>query len=352
MTSPVASIIRKSIRKDGEPYNILTFPTHERYETGLAQTGHNFYAFRAQGIKDWNDKYGKCPDNYILLDSKKEWSQLLLDVDFDFILSQNKFGQFQYALELSKRLHLPIVSLEHTLPFPGWPEKRLTDCQQMRGDFNVFISNYSIGKWGWQEQNDTYVIKHMVDTDVFNPGWEHTIGDIGPRKLHRATEQKNHILSVVNDWINREWCCNFSGWRRITNGLPVRVLGDTKGLSETAKSIDDLVNEYRSSRIFINTSTISPVPTALLEAMACGCAVVSTATCMIPEVIENGVNGFLSNDENELREYCVRLLNDEDLAKRLGYMAKETILNKFNKDRFLSEWNHVFNLAANKGYCL
>ena len=83
------------------------------------------------------------------------------------------------------------------------------------------------------------------------------------------------------------------------------MVGDTPGLSEPAASTEGLVATYQNSRIFLNTSTISPVPTALMEAMSCGCAVVSTATCMIPEVIEHGVNGFITNDTQEMKQYLV-----------------------------------------------
>ena len=64
MPSAVSTILRQASRDLDAPLNILTFPTHERYEQGLAQTGHNFYAYRAEGIKDWNPNYGQIPDNY------------------------------------------------------------------------------------------------------------------------------------------------------------------------------------------------------------------------------------------------------------------------------------------------
>ena len=51
MPNVMSSILRASTRKPDEKLNILTFPTHERYETGLAKTEHNFYAYRAEGIK-------------------------------------------------------------------------------------------------------------------------------------------------------------------------------------------------------------------------------------------------------------------------------------------------------------
>jgi len=332
MLSPLSCIIRAATRKPSEKLNILTFPTHERYESMLAKTGHNFYAYRAEGIKDWNETYAKLPDNYHLLDPALEGNQIPEYVDFDLVLSQNKFGQFQRAVELSSVLHLPLVSLEHTLPMPQWGEDTLSQVRNMRGHINLFISKYSIDAWGWEDRDDTGVITHGIDTDLFCP---------------KEGERSDEILSVVNDWINRDWCCGFGIWQEVIKGLPHKVLGDTPGLSQPAASIEDLVAAYQDSRIFLNTSTISPVPTALMEAMSCGCAVVSTDTCMIPEVIEHGVNGFITNDKEQMKQHLVDLLNDEDMAREIGDNARQTIVNRYSAEKFVSAWDHILYTASN-----
>lgn len=327
-----------------EKYNILCAPTHERYETGLAMTGHNFYAIRAEGIKDWNTTYAPLPPNYTLLDKELGAAQIPSHIHFDFVLSQNKFGQYQILKQFANKLHIPLISLEHTLPMPGWPPEVINDLKKCNGDINVFISSFSINQWGYNDRHPSVcVVHHMVDTDVFNPGEQFmSIPPYNPRETQ--------ILSVVNDWINRDIFCNFQGWKRITEGLPVRVVGDTPGLSKPAASVAELVGEYRNSLIFLNTSTVSPIPTALLEAMACGCAVVSTATCMIPEIIENGVNGYISNDEEELRKIIVDLLQKPRRCAELGYNAKKTIHDSFSKNKFINSWNRVFDVAANLPY--
>ena len=79
--------------------------------------------------------------------------------------------------------------------------------------------------------------------------------------------------------------------------------------------------------------------------MSCGSAVVSTATCMIPEIIENGVNGFISNDEEELKSYITQLLQDEELRTTIGKKARETILTKFSEEKFINNWNNIFKKA-------
>jgi hypothetical protein len=327
--NPVTSIYREFTRGEGRPLNILCSPTHERYESTLAKTGHNFYGITAtdgnnvavQGMKPWNETFAKRPSNYRLVGNT-----LPIDVGFDLVLSQNKFGQFQNLAPIARALQIPLISLEHTLPIPMWRPEALEQCRSFRGDKNVFISRFSQKEWFPDETFD--IIEHGVDTNTFSL---------------MGLEREPVCMSVVNDWINRDWCCGFGIWQSIVQGtLPVKVLGDTKGLSKPAESIEHLVTEYNKSLIFINTSTISPIPTSLLEAMSCGCAVVTTATCMIPEVIKDGYNGFLSNNPEELRERCIFLIQNPEIARKIGLNARKTIEEKFSVDRFVADWNRLF----------
>ena len=328
--NPISSIIRQATKKTDEPYIVLTAPTHEAYETNLCKSNAIFYALNHKGFKTWNPKYRPLPANYIPVDSIPD------GIQFDLVLSQNKFGQYQVLSDIARALHLPLISLEHTLPVPMWGRDIREGCVNMRGDINVFISEYSINEWQFNNFDPTVrVVKHGIDTEQFKPD--------------ESKKRKPYIFSCVNDWVNRDWCCGFTIWQKIINGkntLPTFVLGDTPGLSRPASSTEELINEYQTSAVFLNTSTISPVPTVLLEAMACGTPVVTTATCMIPEIIEHGVNGLMSNDINELRSYCELILSDEDLAKRLGENARKTIVEKFNANRFAEDWNKLFLEAS------
>ena len=333
----VKTILRDCIRKEGEPLNILSFPTHERYQENLSKTGHNFYLWQSEGIKPWIESYAKVPQNTILLNPDRGNNQLPVEVDIDIVLSQNKFGQFSISKQIADQLGLPLVSIEHTLPMQSWGVNELTQLYNMRGDVNIFISDYSRGKWGWSPE-EALVLHHGIDASEFSTSSE--------------VEREPRVLSVVNDWINRDWCCGFNLWKEITgfpeSPLPIFVIGDTPGLSQPASSTEELINEYRRSRVFLNTSLISPVPTSLLEAMSCGCAVVSTATCMIPEIIENGKNGYISNDPKELRSYVEKLLGDKELATEMGENARKTIIDEFSIDNFVNNWNQIFYGVLNE----
>lgn len=334
MPNPVASILRAATRRPLEPLSILTFCTHERYETGLSKTGHNFYAYRSPQVKNWNTVYAPVPANYTLLNQKKGHKQLPPDVEFDLVLSQNKFGQFQLAQAFARQLHLPLVSLEHTLPHTTWNQAQLDQCLAMRGDVNVFISEFSRERWGWKPE-EAEVVHHGVDTETFSPA---------------QCERKSYILSVVNqlNTPERKWCCGYDMWEEATKGLPRLHLGESPdGWSQPAKSIPDLVNHYREAAVFVDTASASPIPTVVLEAMACGAVVVSRGNAMVPEVIEHGVNGFICPTVDGMRKQLTEVLKNPGLYEHIGRAARQTILNRFSMDTFVTNWDRVLRKTAN-----
>jgi glycosyltransferase involved in cell wall biosynthesis len=301
--------------------NILVVgTTHERYEQALAMTGHSFYCV-SHG-KQWDYDYGKKPDNYILV------QEIPYHISFDLVLVHTSCERLATAIDLAKFFNLPVIRHTHTLPTS---QEEVAIFRSTSVHLNTFISEYSRNKWGFNSTN-SIVVEHGLDTDFWC--------------VDSHIERNNYLLSAVNLWAQRDWACGWSLWKQTINSnkseLPYRVIGKNPGLSEPAKSIEDLRQEYQSAKIFLNTSLHSPVPMSLLEAMACGCAIVSTNTCMIPEIIKHGYNGLLASNSEELREHCCRLLSDDELAKNLGENARNTIKLKHSLQKFTQSWNTVF----------
>jgi hypothetical protein len=328
--------ILRAINNTSGKFNILTFPTHEAYQSNLGKLPHTFYMWQGKGIKGWNSNFRQLPANHVLLDGTE--NQIRPDMKFDIVLSQNKFGQFAIADQIAASLNIPLISIEHTLPVPQWNQKYRNELLNMRGKVNVFISEYSINQWGFDSNDPTVrTVHHGIDSKTFAPALSK--GNLS-----------GSILTVVNDYINRDWCCGWSIYQRIANGLPTTPVGDTKGFSKPAGSVKELVSFYQNASVFLNTSTISPVPTALMEAMACGCPVVTTATCMIPEIVKDGVNGFISNDEDYLRMRLQWCLSNPEEAAKIGQAARETIVERFSLDGHLTKWDNIFKEVVGTGY--
>jgi glycosyltransferase involved in cell wall biosynthesis len=77
--------------------------------------------------------------------------------------------------------------------------------------------------------------------------------------------------------------------------------------------------------------------------MMCGLVIVSTNNHDVDLFLKNGVNGFYSNDPDELREYLLYLLKNPALCQKIGMEGRKTAMDIFNHDRYLKEWEDTIN---------
>lgn len=306
--------------------NILTCPTHERYQSNWSTLEANFWMVSGPGIKVWNDEYAVMPKNHSLIRNGPP------GVTFDIVLAQNRYDQLSRLKRVASEIGAPLILLEHTLPDPLWNQKQTREYSKIRGDFNVFISEGC--RQAWNGNEDDTVIEHGIDTDLF---------------VDNDTTRSNKLLSVVNDWINRDRFCGWNVYKKLVRGFQLNPVGHTPGFSEAAKDTAELVKKYNESLIFVNTSQVSPVPTSLMEAMACGCCAITTATCDIPSIVKNGYNGFISNDIDYLRDKIQWCLDNPDKARKMGQMARRTIVENYSLSRHCGEWSKFFKRVAQAG---
>jgi glycosyltransferase involved in cell wall biosynthesis len=341
MATPIGSILRQISRNNKDKFRCLTFPTHERYSSNLFAVNCDFYMIPyindqiTPGVKKngWIESYARMPKNHIMLPRKENLLEVIPNwLDFDFILGQHKFGQAQIALQLGQYFNIPVTLVDHTMPTDDNLRAAVPQLKQIRGDINIFISEFSRNEWGWSE-DEAEVIVHGVNTDLFKPS--------------NVTKQK-HVLAINNDWRNRGDILGFDIFERVVlkNNYPFRVIGDNPGLSAPAKNVYELVKAYNEATVFVNTSRYSPIPSVILEAMSVGLPVVSTDNCLISDIIIDDVNGFKTNDESLMAQRISMLLSSEKECKRLGEAARQTILERFPLNRFTERWNEVFEKAG------
>lgn len=337
MPNAVQTIIRRATRKSGEKLNILCLSTHERYQSSMCETGHNFYAINFVNGKKWNEIYAPIPDNYHILPESYDAINVPPWLDFDLIVSQHKGTQFDICEKIADKLDIPLISVEHMLPDVEYTEEQKQNAKNKKGDINVFVSEHQ--KKQWNLKNCSCVVNPTgIDTNVFRPMPE--------------IKSEEFALTVVNNFIKRDEACGFTLWKEIVGfpsmmpTIPYRILGNTPGLSQPAPDIETLVKFYNAATFYLNTTICSSLPTVILEAMSCGCPVISTGTCLIPGfVIQDGENGFICNNIREFHEKSIILFKDKKLRTNMGEKARQTILNKFSKELFINRWNEIFKMA-------
>lgn len=325
----VRSIMRRAVRKD--ILNILVIGcTHERYEQTLAKTNHNFYSYKMG--KEWDKSYGEVPSNYKLV------NEIPYSIDFDLVLVHTSDDRAVIGAQIARQFNIPIIRHTHTLPTDETEKSQHKDISKYI-NLNTFISHFSMQEWGYGDEykhGTADYINHGIDIDF----WSMNENDVkrGP-----------YCLSVVNFWKDRDWACGWNIWNdNIRPNLPTKVLGKNPGLSEPPKTIELLRSEYHAAEVFVNTSLNSPVPMSLLEAMACGCAVVSTNSCMMSEFIKDNENGFVCNGVGEMVNRCETLLKNPELARTIGLAGQQTIKDKFSLNGFIQNWNNAFNRTLYK----
>lgn len=102
---------------------------------------------------------------------------------------------------------------------------------------------------------------------------------------------------------------------------------------------------YNQSKVWLLTSYTEGLPGSVLEAMACGCVVISTDNDGSLEIIKHEQNGIIvpKGDLDCFIRQIDRVVTDSKLYSRLSTMAQETAKkytweNAFNKmDKFLKE---------------
>jgi glycosyltransferase involved in cell wall biosynthesis len=113
------------------------------------------------------------------------------------------------------------------------------------------------------------------------------------------------------------------------------------GLRETilfAGGVDEPMPYVRRFTVAVLCSESEGFSNALIEYMQAGRPVVCTDTGGNPELVQDGVNGFLVpvGDVCELADRIIKVLSDSCLAGKLGHAARETV-RAFSHTRMLEE---------------
>jgi glycosyltransferase involved in cell wall biosynthesis len=99
-----------------------------------------------------------------------------------------------------------------------------------------------------------------------------------------------------------------------------------------------------SAAVLALPSYSAGLPMALLEAMAAGVPVVASAVGGVPEVVADGISGFLAapGDCATLSRLLRKLLIDRQLAARVGAAGRETVRARFAPDKALARLEEVY----------
>ena len=114
------------------------------------------------------------------------------------------------------------------------------------------------------------------------------------------------------------------------------------------RSNSELVRLYNSADIFVQSSLSESINMALLEAMSCGLPIVASRVGGVPEIIQNGKNGILTNsgDSQDMAKAIRSLIDDPSLRSRISENNLAMIREKFGWNRVAERYQAVYEETA------
>lgn len=186
----------------------------------------------------------------------------------------------------------------------------------------------------------TLMINNGVDTEHYRPGARQdalfVIGTVG------RVQDVKHQAGLIDAFISLQALRPSDKGRLrlvivgdgpLREQLEARVaqarLGDSVTLAGERNDIADLM---RGFSVFALSSIAEGTPVTLLEAMACGLPVVSTAVGGIPELVQEGVTGYLvpADDPAAMAAALARYADDAQLCARHGAAGRARVDERYS----------------------
>lgn len=308
---------------------ILTWQVHGNYLLYLAKfSPHMFYLpveENGLGGRGHVFPYGKNVKDIPVADVKSS--------QFDCVLFQNLKNWLEDKDDIlsSEQTRLPRIYLEHRPPLED-PSEQVHPVANEHNMLLVHVTPFNALMW-----DSGSVATRVIDHGVFL------------MNEAKATYELGRGLTAVDNILTRGRHVGADIFRAACDdGVPLDLIGmnseDAGGLGVIQEpKLTTFMSRYR---FFFSPSRYTSLNLAVIEAMLVGLPIVALATTELATVIDDGVSGFVETDPEKLFERMHALLEDEELARKLGTAAREYALERFSMERFTRQWNEAFAFAT------
>jgi len=114
--------------------------------------------------------------------------------------------------------------------------------------------------------------------------------------------------------------------------------------------IKDLKAIYKELDIVALTSLNEGTPVSLIEAMAAGRSVVATEVGGVPDIVQDGKNGYLvkSGDILGFSQKLMDLIENAGKRRKFGENGREMVKSRFSKERLIKDTERLYNTILQK----
>jgi N-acetyl-alpha-D-glucosaminyl L-malate synthase BshA len=113
---------------------------------------------------------------------------------------------------------------------------------------------------------------------------------------------------------------------------------------------DQVQEKLGISDVLLMPSELESFGLAALEAMACEMVPIATRTGGVPEVIEDGVSGYLADvgDVDTMARHAIELLTDESRLRAMGKAAREMARSRFCASKIVPQYEDFYRRVLDR----
>ena len=238
-----------------------------------------------------------------------------------------------------------------------WLERRLFESPDLQAVIvNSNMVRHEITARFRIPDEKIHTIYNGVDLNRFHPKNKLAIGN--SLRLECGIDDKTPVVLFVGSGFERKGLSTLVKGMAMAGGdvrLWVVGKGNTHPYQKLIRKLGlqsritfrgphkDVMRFYAGADIFAFPTLYDPFPTVVLEAMASGLPVITTAQCGAAEIMTQGKEGFiLSRPDSaaDLADYLTQLY-DTDQRRIMSVSARNTAEN-FSYERTLSELQHLY----------
>lgn len=243
--------------------------------------------------------------------------------DLDYQEDETVIAVGTYMVAEVREMMKPVLKVRFNHGFPARPDAAQEAAWHGRMP-TITVSNTLVPRLQAQTEGSVWgVVPNGIDPNEYYPDPAVIRDGIGALYNPHPNKAPENLLAVLQ-------ACH-ARWP----GVPQRVFGTEAcpgGLEHVQytrlPSVDSARGIYSQSKVWLLTSRTEGLPGVVLEAMACGCVVVSTDNEGSLEILRDGENGVIipRDDVYAQVEAVGRVLGDETLRHGLADGALTTIL--------------------------
>jgi glycosyltransferase involved in cell wall biosynthesis len=140
------------------------------------------------------------------------------------------------------------------------------------------------------------------------------------------------------------------GTGEIHEQLKAKAQAELPGRVTLPGKVESVLPYLQASDVWTLPSLTEALPVSMLEAMSTGLPIVATTVGGIPDVIEEGVSGYLvpPGQVQPLADALNKILSDPTKRKAMGEAARQTVLNRYAIDTVAATYVDLYRQIISK----